>query len=164
MLGRGVRSAYPAAGDDALEARLFKAVHPAEQTVIGLIKGGRLVLLRRRDHVDIPEFVIRREERVHAVEQRFKLAAHFVVIDRRCEDYDLGVVHSGHDVRGIIFEDTFSGLLTAQTADAELQLLALEGDELHIVPSVLCAALALPGKALGIAPAAQAGGNDKNLF
>ncbi len=85
-------------------------------------------------NINVAKTVVGGVKRIGTVEQRLELAAHLIVINRRSEGDDIGIVHLGHDGRSIVGNDATTGLLTGKTSLAKPDFLVSEREFFHVVP------------------------------
>lgn len=142
----------------------LKALNPAAEPRDGAFGDGRQIFGRACHQVDVGEAVVAAKQRVESVEERFELTAHFVVVDWSGEAYYIGIVEFRHDLGNIVAEYAFPCFLTFETADAEADFLAVEGDQLHVVSGLAGALRESLREFVGIAHAAQAGGYYQYFF
>ena len=160
-LAGGVGAAAP---DHARQSGPLKAGNPAVEAVDRTIRGAVLLLGGGGEQIDVPEGVVGVIEGVGPVQQGFHLTSHLVIVDRSGKTDDVRRAHLLHNGVGVVLNDTPVGLQTGHAAVAEVQLFPLQGDKLHLVPSVLSALGKQLGQQMGIAAGAQAGGDDQNVF
>lgn len=150
------------AGEDlSRQAGMLEAGYPTVEAVLCAFGRHLLVFGCRGEQVDVAEVVVRRVERVGTVKERLHLPAHLVIVDGRCEDDCVGVVHLVHHGGRIVTNDATQGLGAGKAASAEPQVFAAEGDGLHLVARLLCAARKLLSQRVRVALRSQTGSDNQ---
>ena len=139
------------------EPRVLEAFNPALQPAdSAAVRVGRVVRGGGKQ-IHIAERVIVCVERIGAVEQRFHLAAHPIIINRRGEHEDVGLLHLLHDGRRVVADHTALRLLAGQTAHPEAERLAAQTAHNRVMAGFGRAARERRRQRVGIAVFAQAG-------
>lgn len=99
-----------------------------------------------------------------AVEQRFHLPGHFIIIDRRCEHEHVRLQRLLPERVRVVVDHAALRLLTDEAAPAELHVFAAQRDQLDLVPGFPRAGSERIRQRLGVAAPAGACGNNKDLF
>ena len=138
------------------ETSLGEAVDPARKTCYGALGRRRGVFGGRREHVYVAEPVVGRVERIGAVEKRFELPAHPVVVDRRREGYRIRFAHAFRYGGCIV---GYRAALRAQTGKAplaEADILLFERDLFDSVARIGRASCECVGQCLRVAVCPEA--------
>ena len=162
--GDGARLRHAAGEHRSCKAALFVARDPALKPVDGALVRVRLVLGRRGEQVNVAKRIVRREERVCAVEQSLELTAHFVVVNGRCEGNHVRVLHFFRDGDGVVVDHAPAQRLAGEAAAAERDVLAAQRDDLHRVPGGARPVGKGVCQRLGVAARAQARAENENVF
>ena len=141
-----------------------KAVDPACKAAFCPVRHKVVVLGGSGHEIDVGEAIIAGIEPVGAIQQGFHLAAHLVVINRRGEGDDVGIVHFPGDLRRIVLNDAASQLLAGQTPPAELDLLTPERHFFRMMPGIRRAPEICVRQRFGIAVGSQTGGNNQYIL
>ena len=158
------RAVHAAGEHRARKAAVFVANDPALEAVYGALVGARLVVHGGGEKVRVSERVIACEERVHAVKQGLELAAHFVAVDRRCENEHVRVQHLLGNLHRVVVYHAMAELLTCEASATEADVLPAQGNFLYLVASGRGALGEGVRQRFGIAVRAQAGAYNENLF
>ena len=135
VAGNIVGCPHAAAEKVAFESGFAEAGYSALQAAFGTFRHEVFILEGGGEQIDFAETVVLWEHGVHTVDEGLHLAAHLVVVDRRCPADHIGVEDTLHNGGYIVLEDAGSRLLTREAADAEFYLLAAQRDELYLMPS-----------------------------
>ena len=101
---------------------------------------------------------------VGPIQQRFHLAAHFIIVNGRGESDDVGVVHFLRDFRRVVGNDAAPQLLAGHAPPAELNVPAPERDFFRVVPGIGRAPEKSVRQCVGIAVGPETGGNHQYVF
>ena len=96
----------------------------------------RFILCRHGKHVHISEPVVCRIERIHAVQKRFHLPAHLVIVDRGHKHQCVRIPDLFRNQGGVILQHARLRLLACKTASAEPDGFALQADLLYLVSRI----------------------------
>ena len=131
---------HASAEEVTFEGAFLITVNPSLQTTLcPLGSEVRLIFMGGGEEIDVVEKVVLGVHGVHAVYEGLHLGAHIVVVDGSGPAYHVSILHALHDGWHIVFEDASTRRLARQAPDTELDFLALQRDELHIVAGGLCA-------------------------
>ena len=139
------------------ERRLAEAVNPSLQTALGTLGDVRLILEGGGQKVDVAEAIVLRVHGVHAVDESLHLTTHLVVVDGGGPADNVGVQDALHDGRHIVLEDAGTRLLAREAADAELDILATQRDELHLMAGGFSAASKLLRQSMAVRARTETG-------
>ncbi len=85
------------------------------------------------EKVNFAELVIARVKGISAIEHRLELTAHLVIVNRRREHNDFGLLHLCGNSVCIIIDDTLALLLAGKATRTEGNLLASQRNDFHLV-------------------------------
>ena len=150
--------------EGALELHAVKTGDPPANAALRDVHGLRVGVGGRREQVNLAELVIAGIEGIRAVEHRLELAAHLVIVNRRREHDDISRFHLLGDGGSVVLDDALALLLTSEAAHAKTDLLAAQRLEFHLVARLGGTLRELLRQGFGVAPLAQAAGQDQYFF